>query len=72
MTRLYSSAHESSYNYSTLGVGGCRVFSTLANFKIYAPASINVNVNGPVRSYYEEGIPENTHIDAESTKTIFE
>ena len=56
----------------TMFFGGCRVFSTLANFKIYAPASINVNVNGPARSYYEEGIPENTHIDAESTKTIFE
>ena len=56
----------------TMFFGGCRVFSTLADFKIYAPASINVNVNGPARSYYEEGIPENTHIDAESTKTIFE
>ena len=56
----------------TMFFGGCRVFSTLANFKIYAPASINVNVNGPARSYYEEGIPENMHIDAESTKTIFE
>ena len=56
----------------TMFFGGCRVFSTLANFKIYAPASINVNVNGPARSYYEEGISENTHIDAESTKTIFE
>lgn len=56
----------------TMFFGGCRVFGTLANFKIYAPASINVNVNGPARSYYEEGIPENTHIDAESTKTIFE
>ena len=56
----------------TMFFGGCRVFSTLANFKIYAPASINVNVNGPARSYYEEGIPENTHIDTESTKTIFE
>ena len=56
----------------TMFFGGCRVFSTLANFKIYAPASINVNVNGPARSYYEEGIPEHTHIDAESTKTIFE
>ncbi len=56
----------------TMFFGGCRVFSTLANFKIYAPASINVNVNGPARSYYEEGIPKNTHIDAESTKTIFE
>ena len=56
----------------TMFFGGCRVFSTLANFKIYAPASMNVNVNGPARSYYEEGIPENTHIDAESTKTIFE
>ena len=56
----------------TMFFGGCRVFSTLANFKIYAPASINVNVNGPARLYYEEGIPENTHIDAESTKTIFE
>ena len=56
----------------TMFFGGCRVFSMLANFKIYAPASINVNVNGPARSYYEEGIPENTHIDAESTKTIFE
>ena len=56
----------------TMFFGGCRVFSTLANFKIYAPASINVNVNGPARSYYEEGIPENTYIDAESTKTIFE
>ena len=56
----------------TMFFGGCRVFSTLADFKIYAPASINVNVNGPARSYYEEGIPENTHIDTESTKTIFE
>ena len=56
----------------TMFFGGCRVFSTLANFKIYAPASINVNVNGPARSYYEEGIPENTHIDTESAKTIFE
>ena len=56
----------------TMFFGGCRVFSMLANFKIYAPASINVNVNGPARSYYEEGIPENMHIDAESTKTIFE
>ena len=56
----------------TMFFGGCRAFGASASFKIYAPASINVNVNGPARSYYEEGIPENTHIDTESTKTIFE
>ena len=52
----------------TMFFGGYRVFSTLANFKIYAPAGMNVNVNGPARPYYEEGIPENTHADTEIDK----
>lgn len=52
----------------TMFFGGCRAFGTSASFKIYAPASINVNVNGPTRSYYEEGIPEHTHADTEIDK----
>ena len=52
----------------TMFFGGCRAFGASASFKIYAPASINVNVNGPTRSYYEEGIPEHTHADTEIDK----
>ena len=54
----------------TMFFGGCRVFGASASFKIYAPAAVNVNVNGPTHSYYEEGIPEHTHIDADSKNNI--